>query len=50
MKCFVFAFYSSANKCLLKVGQYAAQLERYDQAIEIYEEVGFGLNDFIKPL
>lgn len=30
---------SSANKCLLKVAQYAAQLEKYDKAIEIYEEV-----------
>lgn len=31
---------SSANKCLLKVAQYAAQLEQYDKAIEIYERVG----------
>jgi hypothetical protein len=31
---------SSANKCLLKVAQYAAQLEQYDKAIEIYEQVG----------
>ncbi|ELT94827.1 hypothetical protein CAPTEDRAFT_226902 [Capitella teleta] len=30
---------SSANKCLLKVAQYAAQLEQYDKAIEIYEQV-----------
>lgn len=30
---------SSANKCLLKVAQYAAQLENYDKAIEIYEQV-----------
>ena len=30
---------SSANKCLLKVALFAAQLERYDKAIEIYEEV-----------
>ncbi|GAB6020995.1 hypothetical protein CHUAL_003635 [Chamberlinius hualienensis] len=31
---------SSANKCLLKVAQYAAQLEQYDKAIELYERVG----------
>ena len=30
---------SSANKCLLKVAQYAAQLENYDKAIELYEQV-----------
>lgn len=30
---------SSANKCKLKVAQYAAQLEDYDRAIQIYEEV-----------
>ena len=30
---------SSANKCMLKVAQYAAQLENYDRAIEIYEQV-----------
>ncbi|XP_031835469.1 alpha-soluble NSF attachment protein [Nomia melanderi] len=30
---------SSANKCLLKVAQYAAQLEKYDKAIQIYEQV-----------
>ena len=32
---------SSANKCLLKVAQYAAQLEQYKKAIAIYEEVKF---------
>ncbi|KAK4871670.1 hypothetical protein RN001_015794 [Aquatica leii] len=32
---------SSANKCLLKVAQYAAQLENYQKAIEIYEQVAF---------
>lgn len=32
-------FYSSANKCLVKVAQYAAQLEQYEKAITIYEEV-----------
>uniref|UniRef100_UPI003AAE849D N-ethylmaleimide-sensitive factor attachment protein, alpha b isoform X3 n=1 Tax=Centroberyx gerrardi TaxID=166262 RepID=UPI003AAE849D len=31
---------SSANKCLLKVATYAAQLEQYPKAIEIYEQVG----------
>ena len=31
--------FSSANKCLLKVAQFAAQLERYERAVEIYEEV-----------
>lgn len=36
---------SSANKCLLKVAQYAAQLERYDRAIEIYEEVAMSCMD-----
>lgn len=30
---------SSANKCLLKVAQYAAQLEKYEKAIQIYQEV-----------
>ncbi|XP_063236214.1 alpha-soluble NSF attachment protein [Bacillus rossius redtenbacheri] len=30
---------SSANKCLLKVAQYAAQLDNYDKAIQIYEQV-----------
>ncbi|XP_071791391.1 alpha-soluble NSF attachment protein-like [Asterias amurensis] len=30
---------SSANKCLLKVAMYAAQLEDYAKATEIYEEV-----------
>ncbi|XP_022081425.1 alpha-soluble NSF attachment protein-like isoform X1 [Acanthaster planci] len=30
---------SSANKCLLKVAMYAAQLEQYAKATEIYEEV-----------
>lgn len=36
---------SSANKCLLKVAQYAAQLEMYDKAIEIYEQVGTSCMD-----
>lgn len=30
---------SSANKCVLKVALYASQLENYDKAIQIYEEV-----------
>lgn len=30
---------SSANKCLLKVAQYAAQLENYEKAVQIYEQV-----------
>ncbi|KAM6389967.1 alpha-soluble NSF attachment protein-like, partial [Rhynochetos jubatus] len=33
---------SSANKCLLKVATYAAQLEQYQKALEIYEQVGGG--------
>lgn len=30
---------SSANKCLLKVAMFAAQMEKYDKAIQIYEKV-----------
>ena len=30
---------SSANKCLLKVAQYSSQMERYEKAIQIYEQV-----------
>jgi len=30
---------SAANSCLLKVAQYSASLEKYDKAIQIYEEV-----------
>ena len=30
---------TSANRCLLSVARYAAQLEKYQKAIEIYEEV-----------
>ncbi|XP_014238821.1 alpha-soluble NSF attachment protein isoform X2 [Trichogramma pretiosum] len=33
---------SSANKCLLKVAQYTAQLENYEKAIQIYEQVAMG--------
>uniref|UniRef100_A0A7N5JAN7 Alpha-soluble NSF attachment protein-like n=1 Tax=Ailuropoda melanoleuca TaxID=9646 RepID=A0A7N5JAN7_AILME len=36
---------SSANKCLLKVATYAAQLEQYQKAIEIYEQVGSSAMD-----
>ncbi|KAM8920352.1 beta-soluble NSF attachment protein isoform 1-T1 [Lycaon pictus] len=36
---------SSANKCLLKVAAYAAQLEQYQKAIEIYEQVGASTMD-----
>uniref|UniRef100_A0A915HV87 Alpha-soluble NSF attachment protein n=1 Tax=Romanomermis culicivorax TaxID=13658 RepID=A0A915HV87_ROMCU len=31
---------SAANKCLLKVAQYAAELKQYRKAIDIYEEIG----------
>lgn len=30
---------SSSNKCLLKVAQFAAQMENYEKAIQIYEQV-----------
>ncbi len=30
---------SAANKCMLKVAMYAAQLENYERAIQIYEQV-----------
>uniref|UniRef100_A0A8C4Y863 Beta-soluble NSF attachment protein n=1 Tax=Gopherus evgoodei TaxID=1825980 RepID=A0A8C4Y863_9SAUR len=36
---------SSANRCLLKVAAYAAQLEQYQKAIEIYEQVGTNTMD-----
>ncbi|XP_051501126.1 beta-soluble NSF attachment protein isoform X1 [Myxocyprinus asiaticus] len=36
---------SSANKCLLKVASYSAQLEQYHKAIEIYEQVGTNTMD-----
>ncbi|XP_045075953.1 N-ethylmaleimide-sensitive factor attachment protein, alpha b isoform X2 [Coregonus clupeaformis] len=36
---------SSANKCLLKVATYVAQLEQYQKAIEIYEQVGTNAMD-----
>merc|ERR1712098_30180 len=31
--------HSSANKCMLKVAEYAATLENYEKAIKIYEQV-----------
>ncbi|XP_012677399.1 N-ethylmaleimide-sensitive factor attachment protein, alpha a [Clupea harengus] len=31
---------SAGNKCLLKVATFAAQLEQYQKAIEIYEQIG----------
>uniref|UniRef100_A0A663F763 Alpha-soluble NSF attachment protein n=1 Tax=Aquila chrysaetos chrysaetos TaxID=223781 RepID=A0A663F763_AQUCH len=37
--------HSSANKCLLKVATYAAQLEQYQKAVEIYEQVGTSAMD-----
>ncbi|KAM9682980.1 beta-soluble NSF attachment protein isoform 4-T4 [Dama dama] len=36
---------SSANKCLLKVAAYAAQLEQYQKAIEIFEQIGANTMD-----
>lgn len=41
---------SSANKCLLKVAAYAAQLEQYQKAIEIYEQVRILLFPQCKPV
>jgi alpha-soluble NSF attachment protein len=31
---------SSANKCLLKVAQHAAQMDKFEKAIGIYEDIG----------
>ena len=31
---------TTANRCLLNVARYAAQLEQYDRAIQIYESIG----------
>lgn len=36
---------SSANKCYLKVAQYSAQLENYEKAIELYEQVAISCMD-----
>uniref|UniRef100_A0A8V5GVD6 Uncharacterized protein n=1 Tax=Melopsittacus undulatus TaxID=13146 RepID=A0A8V5GVD6_MELUD len=37
--------HSSANKCLLKVATYAAQLEQYPRALDIYEQVAAAAMD-----
>ena len=36
---------TSANKCYLKVAEYAASLEQYDKAIKIFEDVGAAAAD-----
>ena len=36
---------AEANKCWLKVAQYAAEAEDYGRAIELYEQVGGGFRD-----
>jgi len=36
---------SSGNNCLLKVALFSAQLERYDKAIELYEQIAAGSVD-----
>ncbi|XP_061875623.1 LOW QUALITY PROTEIN: alpha-soluble NSF attachment protein-like [Colius striatus] len=36
---------SAASKCLLKVATFAAQLEQYQRALDIYEQVGAGAAD-----
>ena len=38
---------SSANKCLVKVAQYTATMEKYEKAIQIYEQVSEGLLFYI---
>ena len=45
---------SAANKCLLKVAQYAAQVEHYEKAVDIYEQVNklmytFSTNHISRP-
>lgn len=40
--------YSSANKCLLNVAKYCAQLEQYEKAIDIYEQVKRAYFSFYK--
>ena len=37
----LFVFCSSANKCLLKVAMYSAQMGEYAKALEIYEQVSY---------
>lgn len=39
----MFYWFSSANKCLVKVAQFAAEAEQYGKAIAIYEQVLDGL-------
>lgn len=41
---------SAANKCMLKVAQYAAQLEDYEKAIQIYEQVRFHFGNLVSPV
>jgi len=36
---------SAANNCLLKVAQFAAQIEQYDKAIKIYEQIAIASID-----
>ena len=36
-----FSLHSTANRCLLKVAQYSAEMEVYDRASELYEQVGY---------
>lgn len=38
---------TAANKCMLKVAQYAAQLEDYEKAIQIYEQVMTHANNIL---
>ncbi|XP_069765134.1 alpha-soluble NSF attachment protein isoform X2 [Narcine bancroftii] len=40
---------SSANKCLLKIATYAAQLEQYPKAIEIYEQLALSKYEEMFP-
>ena len=40
---------AAANKCMLKVAQYAAQLENYPRAIEIYEQVSLHTQLLLAP-
>lgn len=44
---FYLSSFSSANKCLLKVGFYCAQLEQYPKAIEIFEQVCAQFTQFL---
>jgi hypothetical protein len=42
----IILFPRSANKCLLKVAHYSAQVERYARAIEIFEQVKLKFYNF----